>query len=302
MDWLGAVQHLRAEGRAGVLVTVTEVRGHAPREAGAKMVVAPDATWDTIGGGNLEATVVDRARAMLASGADGPEILVLPLNEHAVTVYGRQCCGGEVTVLLEPMRSRTSVAVFGVGHVGHELARILSRLPLHLHLVDSRADQLAAERLADVAGGPADVHVHHAPAPEVVLRTLPPGSYVFVMTHDHAEDLILCDAALTRGDLAWVGLIGSRAKWARFRVRLRAAGHDDAAIDTITCPIGLPDVGGKAPAVIAISAAADLVRLIGAAAVVRSAGQEETMADAAGRGRGGRRGPAGSPKIAAEPA
>ncbi|GAA4287522.1 xanthine dehydrogenase accessory protein XdhC [Georgenia daeguensis] len=259
MDWLAALAHLRAAGLPGVLVTVTDVRGHAPREAGAKMVVAAERTWDSIGGGNLEATVVDRARELLTGGADVPEHMTFALNEHVTNRHGNQCCGGEVSVLLEPLRTRSTVAVFGVGHVGFELARILARLPVSLHLVDSRADQVAAGRLAEVAG-PADVHVHHAPAPEVVLRNLPPSSRVLVMTHDHAEDLILCDAALNRGDLAYVGLIGSRAKWARFRKRLREAGHDDAAIDTITCPIGLPGLSGKDPAVIALSVAADLVR------------------------------------------
>ena len=66
MNWVAAVEALRRERRAGVLVTLVTVRGHAPREAGAKMVVAADATWDSIGGGNLEATAVARARAMLA--------------------------------------------------------------------------------------------------------------------------------------------------------------------------------------------------------------------------------------------
>ncbi|TRW43488.1 xanthine dehydrogenase accessory protein XdhC [Georgenia yuyongxinii] len=261
MDWLAAVAHLREQGRAGVLVTVTSVRGHAPREAGAKMVVAAEETWDSVGGGNLEATAVDRARAMLREGVSRPDTLLLALNEHATTEFGRQCCGGEVTVLLEPLPTRATVAVFGMGHVGHELARILSRLPLSLHLVDSRAGQLEEGRLADVLGGPADVHVHHAPAPEVVLRSLPAGARVYVMSHDHAEDLVLCDAALRRGDLS-VGLIGSRAKWARFRVRLRAEGHDDAAVDSIRCPIGLPTVTGKSPAVIAIAVAAEVVQAL----------------------------------------
>lgn len=264
MDWLAGLTHLRGQGRAGVLVTLTAVRGHAPREAGAKMVVGEASTWDTIGGGNLEATAVARARTLLREGATGPETLLLALSSHVATEHGRQCCGGEVTVLLEPLPARPTVAVFGVGHVGHELARILSRLPIHLHLVDSRPGQLTDERLADTHGGAADVHLHHAPAPEAILRTLPAGALVYVMSHDHAEDLVLCDAALRRGDLR-VGLIGSAAKWSRFRVRLRAEGHADAAIGSIRCPIGLPSVTGRSPAVIAIAVAAEVVQALAAA-------------------------------------
>ncbi|EMY34145.1 xanthine dehydrogenase accessory protein, partial [Arthrobacter crystallopoietes BAB-32] len=256
MDWLAAVRSLRDDGRPAVLATVIAVRGHAPREAGAKMVVAPDSTWDSIGGGNLEAEVIDRARAMIAEGATVPETLAFALNEHVANRHGRQCCGGEVQVLLEPLNVDPAVAIFGVGHVGYELARILSRLRLRLHLVDSRADQLDPLRLADVTAGPATVVVHHAPAPETVLRTLPPGAHIYIMTHDHAEDFLLCDAALHRGDLQ-VGLIGSNAKWARFRKRLLAEGHTDA--DTIRCPIGLSGITAKAPAAIAVAVAAELL-------------------------------------------
>ena len=120
----------------------------------------------------------------------------MSLNDKARTEHGRQCCGGEVTLLLEPLAVVPSVAVFGVGHVGLELARILCRHDLELHLVDSRADQLTAERLACLDDGQATVHVHHSPVPEVVLGQVPRGTHVLVLTHDHAEDFALCDAAL----------------------------------------------------------------------------------------------------------
>jgi xanthine dehydrogenase accessory factor len=262
MDWLQALQRLRSDGSPSVLATVTEVRGHAPREAGAKMLVGAEATWGTIGGGNLEATVIDRARTMLVAGTASPESLVFPLNENATTLHGRQCCGGVVNVLLEPFPARPTVAVFGLGHVGHELARVLSRLPVQLYLVDSRAGQLGPAQLADVLDGPAEVLLRHSPVPESILGDLPPGSHVFIMTHDHAEDFLLCDAALRRGDLGSAGLIGSRAKWSRFRLKLRAEGHEDAVIDRISCPIGLPQLTGKDPAVIAISAAANLLQTL----------------------------------------
>lgn len=262
MDWLQALQRLRSDGSPSVLVTVTEVRGHAPREAGAKMLVGAEAIWGTIGGGNLEATVIDRARAMIVAGTAGPESLVFPLNEHATALHGRQCCGGVVSVLLEPFPARPTVAVFGLGHVGHELARILSRLPVRLVLVDSRAGQLGSARLADVVDGPAEVLVRNSPVPDSVVGELPPGSHVFIMTHDHAEDFLLCDAVLRRDDLGPAGLIGSRAKWSRFRQKLQAEGYGDAAIDRISCPMGLPDLTGKDPAVIAVSVAADLLQTL----------------------------------------
>ncbi|OAE02972.1 xanthine dehydrogenase accessory protein XdhC [Arthrobacter sp. OY3WO11] len=259
MDWLEALQHLRSAGLPAVLATVSEVHGHAPREAGAKMVVGTGSTWGSIGGGNLEATVVDQARDMMACGISTPQNVEFALNEHAPTQHGRQCCGGKVRVLLEPFLSLPTVAIFGVGHVGYELGRILSRLPMTLYLVDSRTEQLDPTRLADVTSGTADVRAVHTPVPDSFLGDLPPGAHVFIMSHDHSEDFLLCHAALRRGDLGSVGLIGSRAKWLRFRQKLVAEGFAGPDIDRIQCPIGLPDVKGKAPAVIAVSAAAGLL-------------------------------------------
>ena len=260
MEWLAAVERLRRERRPGVLVTLTSVRGHSPRAAGAKMVVAADATWGSVGGGNLEATAIDRARAMLAEWRGTPEQFELSLNDKAPVEHGQQCCGGEVQVLLEPLAVVPSVAIFGLGHVGLELARILARHDVELHLVDSRADQLGAHRLDVLDDAVARVHVHHAPVPELVLGQVPPGTHVLVMTHDHAEDAALCDGALRCEHLGSIGLIGSSAKWARFRKILAAEGHSDSGLARIQTPIGLLDVTGKEPAVIAVSVAADLVR------------------------------------------
>jgi len=261
MDWLAAVQQLRHDGQPGVLVTVIEVRGHAPREAGAKMVVGREATWGSVGGGNLEATAVARARELISSGAAEPETRELRLNPHERTEHGRQCCGGVVRLLLEPLPARPVVALFGVGHVGYELARILSRLPVQLVLVDSRAERLDRVRLADVIDGTADVGIRHTLLGEQVLEQLPAGAHVVIMTHDHAEDYALCDAVLRLGQpLGSIGLIGSSVKWTRFRAQLADAGHSAETIGRITCPIGVPEITGKDPAVIAIAVAAALLQ------------------------------------------
>jgi xanthine dehydrogenase accessory factor len=261
MRWLQAVEKLRAERRPGVLVTLAAVRGHAPRDAGAKMVVADEDSWDSIGGGNVEASAVSRARAMLASGALAPTTFSLDLSDRAPGEHGVQCCGGEVTVLLEPLVVHPAVAIFGVGHVGLELARILARHDLDLHLVDSRSCQLGDDMLAPLADADARVHVHHeAVLPELVLAELPPGTHVLVMTHDHAEDVALLDAALRAGHLGPVGVIGSSAKWARFRKTLVGDGHEPAAVDSVVTPIGLAHLSGKDPATIAVSVAAALLQ------------------------------------------
>ena len=164
-------------------------------------------------------------------------------------------------LLLEPLPARPSVAIFGVGHVGFELARILSRLEISLHLVDSRPEQLDDLRLAEVTNGTADVAVHHAVLGEQVLEALPRGAHTLIMTHDHAEDFALCDTALRLPALGSIGLIGSAAKWSRFQANLAEAGHSSAEIARIVCPIGDPEIQGKDPASIAIGVAASIVKL-----------------------------------------
>jgi xanthine dehydrogenase accessory protein XdhC len=263
MDWIQAVQRLREQRQTGVLVTVTEVKGHAPREAGAKMVVSETQTWGSIGGGNLEAVAVDRARAVIdamTTGSVAPTTFTSDLSDKAPAEHGVQCCGGRVTVLLEPLAVRPAVAIFGVGHVGMELARILARHDLDLHLVDSRAEQIDPAALTPLGDAVAGIHVHHEGVlPELVLSRLPSGTHVLVMTHDHAEDIALCDAALRATHLGPIGLIGSSAKWGRFRTTLLADGHSEADVDRIITPIGLPSLTGKQPAVIAVGVAAVLL-------------------------------------------
>lgn len=256
--WLDAVQQLRATRRAGVLVTLASVRGHAPRAAGAKMVVSGEHTWSSVGGGNLEQEVIRRAREMLVDGASEPVWFDAALSERAPLQHGVQCCGGEVTVLLEPLPVVPALALFGMGHVGLEVARILARHDLDLHLVDSRDSQLDAAALAPLADAVAVVHPHLVPVvPELVLAELPPGTDVLVLTHDHAEDLAIVDAALRCDHLGSIGLIGSSAKWIRFRARLVEAGIPPTAVDRVLVPIGFPGLtSSKEPAAIAVSVAA----------------------------------------------
>lgn len=169
-------------------------------------------------------------------------------------------------MLLEPLPVVPVVAVFGIGHVGLELARVLARHPIELHLVDSREEMLAPERLGVLGDAVATVQVHHLPVPETALADLPAGAHVLVMTHDHAEDLAIVDTALRTTGVASIGLIGSRSKWARFRTQLASAGHDEAALGRVTTPIGISGIRSKEPAAIAVSVAARTLQLVEQAA------------------------------------
>ncbi|MFC5382628.1 xanthine dehydrogenase accessory protein XdhC [Aquipuribacter nitratireducens] len=254
------------EGRPFVVVTVAQVRGHAPRGPGSKMCVRSDAesgsaeVAGSVGGGSLERTAVLTATRMLTEGARDPVLHVARLD-RATTPHGVQCCGGEVTLLLEPVRpARPVVAVFGAGHVGRALVHVLELLPLDVRVADSRPDELALVETGD--DHVADIECVPAPVPEAVARELPAGAHVFVMTHDHHEDLAVLDTCLRRDDLGLLGVIGSESKWRTFRHELRALGHDDGALTRVTSPIGIPGVPGKSPAAIAVATAAQLLTVL----------------------------------------
>lgn len=142
--------------------------------------------------------------------------------------------------------------LFGAGHVGRAMVAALAPLPCQVTWVDERDDAFPAAL-------PASVQVEATDIPEAVVAGAPAGASYLVMTHSHALDLRIAQAILARGDAAWFGLIGSKTKRAQFASRLRTRGFDDARIDTMVCPIGMPGISGKEPAVIAASTCAQLL-------------------------------------------
>ena len=263
--WLEALNGCVGRGEACVIVTVASVRGHAPRAAGAKMIVSGQNVRGSVGGGNLEEVAIRKARKMLEARTPQAETLELSLTERAPAEFGMQCCGGEVTLLLEPVQPElTQIALFGMGHVGIALARILSRLPFELLLCDSRPEMLEAARLAELSSS-ANIRSFsfEHPSPEFVFAELRSGAFVLILTHDHREDIGILETALHRPDLAYVGLIGSSAKWSRFQVQLQARGFTASDFARVTTPIGVSGVRGKHPEVIAVAAAAQILSRVG---------------------------------------
>lgn len=182
----------------------------------------------------------------MAAGADGPSTRDFPLGPTL-----GQCCGGHVTVLFEVLRPpRLHIALFGARHVGKALVRLLADLPCRVSWIDPRPEALPANL-------PPNVSPVRVVQPAEVVAGLVPGTLVLVMTHDHQLDFEIVAAALRRADLLAVGLIGSATKRARFVSRLARLGIDPNAL---ICPIGLPGIQGKEPAVVAVSVAAQILQ------------------------------------------
>ncbi|MEY4713280.1 MAG: hypothetical protein RIS88_2730 [Pseudomonadota bacterium] len=252
------------------LVQVVATEGSAPRETGAWMLVWPDAVAGMIGGGQLEFQAIAQARAFLADpSAPGRQLVYrYPLGPSL-----GQCCGGVVHLRMERVGAaqaatlagrlapaRAPLALFGGGHVGHALVQVLAPLPYAITWIDSR-DGIFPDAVDT------NVRCEHSDPVQAAVADLAPGSRVLVMSFSHAEDLDIVAACLRRqrerGDLPFIGLIGSQTKWATFRHRLTDRGFADAELAHVTCPIGLPGITGKQPEVIAVAVVAQLLLLPG---------------------------------------
>jgi len=248
-----------------VLVSVDGTQGSAPRDIGAWMAVFASDVVGTIGGGHLEFQAIDEARGRLA-GAYGD-----PVRQYALGPSLGQCCGGVVRLRFERVGAAdipalekrlaprlSPLALFGGGHVGKALAGVLSSLPFAVTWVDSRDEIFPAHV-------PANVTCEHSDPVHAAVADLSAGSRVLIMSFSHAEDLDVVAACLRRqrerADLPYVGLIGSKTKWATFRHRLEERGFTGAELAQVTCPIGLPGITGKEPEVIAVSVAAQILQV-----------------------------------------
>jgi len=269
-EWLQALTELAAAEQPAVLVTILHVAGSTPREAGTKMVVSVDALHGTIGGGHLELAAVELARELLAAAGTERVPAAPQVREFQLGPSLGQCCGGVARLLFETVLPASwHVALFGAGHVGKALVKLLADLPCRVAWIDAREGEFPRAL-------PPSVRRIVTDAPEDAVAELPAGSDVLVMTHSHQLDFEIVEAALRRGDLAYVGLIGSRTKRARFVSRLESRGRSEQEIARLTCPIGVPGAGGKHPAEIAIAVAAQLLQLRCSArvqALARSEGQ-----------------------------
>ena len=236
----------RLPAAPAVLVTVARAAGSVPREVGAWMAVFGDAIVGTIGGGQLEHQAIARARALLQGQGDGDGAL----HRYPLGPSLGQCCGGVVHLRFERLDASKTEAVrarlatparplslFGGGHVGRAIVQLVGDLPFDLHWIDSRDEVFPPEL-------PPNVRCEHSDPVQRAVADLAPGSQVLVMSFSHAEDLEIVAACLR----------------ASFGHRLQARGFSAAELERVTCPIGLPGIRGKQPAVVALAVVAQLLQ------------------------------------------
>jgi xanthine dehydrogenase accessory factor len=279
--WAHIAKALEAHGTCA-MVSVVGVEGSAPREVGARIAVTPLGFHGSIGGGTLEWHAIAKAQTLLGKPTQHK------LSSHSLGPDLGQCCGGRVRLVTEVFGvndlaaareyasreaeglfvitgrildaefteqfgdSNRRLYLFGAGHVGRALVLALAPLPFDVIWIDPREGAFPAV-------SPANVVMLHSGEPAAELGHALPDSFAVIMTHDHALDLEIVDAALRNPNIAFTGLIGSATKRARFERRLREAGVGDEKISAMACPIGIAGVKSKHPAAIAAAVTVQLL-------------------------------------------
>jgi xanthine dehydrogenase accessory factor len=247
-----------AEERAAIVVEVCGHRGSVPRETGTRMLVGTREVIGTIGGGHLELQAIEHARRLLRGVALRRE------QQLALGPTLGQCCGGAVMLRYCALADsapaswpgdapRFALQLYGAGHVGRAIVRLLEGIPCRVTWIDERTSEFppspSAPHIQRVCVEPVEAEVAQAP----------PNAFYLVLTHSHALDLAITEAILKRGDFAYLGLIGSKTKRARFVHRFEARGIAPDLLARMTCPIGIPGISGKEPEVIAVAVVAQLL-------------------------------------------
>ena len=258
--WPRIVRSLE-KGEPCVVVTVERAEGSTPREEGATMAVTPQGFFGTIGGGTLEWHAMAEAQALL--GKPGARKSLTKLLGPDLG----QCCGGRMSLSLQSVTAedltfarsqaeheiqsdkarRLQIGLYGAGHIARALVLATAPLPVQVMWWDERQDAFPSLT-------PDNVTCRHG-----AFELAPQIEAILVMTHSHSLDLAIVDEALSQPHIAFIGLIGSETKRARFFSRLKAKGHRDDALQRLHCPIGNFGLTSKEPAIIAASVAVQVL-------------------------------------------
>jgi len=251
LNWIELLNDFKEKHEPVALVTVTKCLGSTPCMVSSRMIVTKDKTvFGTIGGGKLEFIAIDEA--------------IIAINENRIieSIYTlgpefEQCCGGKVEFIIEPMNQSPELFLFGAGHIGYEIAKILVDTPFKVNLIDSRENWFSNLDI-DKSISLVQVKQNDFKTYRDIVKW-GKNCYVLVLTHDHSIDFEIIAMAL-QNETKLLGLIGSKTKRVRFNNMLIKEMNIEEGMSNVVCPIGL-QVGGDTPKEIAISVAAQLLEV-----------------------------------------
>lgn len=245
------IAELQERGESAALCTITASQGSTPRHIGSKMLVFENGDFTgTVGGGELEHRVFDEARLAITDGK--PRLLKYNMNDPARGDPG--VCGGQVEVFVEPILPPEKIIVIGGGHVGKAVAHLAKWLGFRVAISDDRTEFCTPEMNPDadefypvlMADLPKQVNINRQ-------------TYLILTTRGASTDIPGLPALLeTRA--AYIGVIGSRRRWAMTVKGMKEAATDDEKIARIHSPIGL-ELNAETPEEIAVSILAEIIML-----------------------------------------
>jgi len=250
------LQELLQDGIPFVSVTVVDVQGSVPQDAGSKMLVNSDGHYvGTVGGGKVEKRAIEEAQAMLAAGTAGSNGQATKLVSWALDRDIGMTCGGSMKLFFEPYNLNTwKIVVFGAGHVANALINLLVKLDCHITCIDPRQEWL--DKL------PASGKLKRVLASDMpsAVKDLSDDSFVLCITMGHTTDKPILLEILRQGrKFPYLGVIGSKAKSERLKKDILEAGLPADLQNAFYCPIGL-EIGTNHPQEIAVSIIAQLLQ------------------------------------------
>jgi xanthine dehydrogenase accessory factor len=250
-NWIELLSEFKEKQQAVALVTVTKCYGSTPCVLGSRMIITENnELFGTIGGGKLEYLAIGQASKALRDNK-------IIESGYTLGPEFEQCCGGKVEFIIEPMNQSPELFLFGAGHIGQEIVKLLIATPFKVTLIDSRKNWFEEKQLDD--------SIKQCEVSEIDFKTFRDAvrwgrsCYVLVLTHNHAIDFDIISMAL-KEDTKFLGLIGSKTKKVRFNNMLINDMGIEEGMSNVVCPIGLP-IGGDTPKEIAISVVAQLLQV-----------------------------------------
>lgn len=240
------IVELQSRNQSIAVCIVVNTRGSTPRKTGAKMLVDINGNiTGTIGGGDLEKSVIENALKQLAEGTP-------KLFRHDLVHHHGMCCGGTVEIFIEPIMRKNRLYIFGAGHTGQALAKYAVGFEFEIFMMDERKDYISNCTNEKVN----KLNLPHQEA----LQALPfdDATYICIMTHSHPYDRDILAYCINRPH-AYLGMIGSRRKVEMTKKMFLDSGiTTPAKIETVDMPMGF-DIGAEGPEEIALSIITKLV-------------------------------------------
>ena len=259
VDIYEKLAELKKAGKDAVIITVTSKEGMGPCDVGKKLIIGSDGKFfGTIGGGAIEHYAIDRAKELLIERKSCSENYIL--NDKNIELKNddvklNMACGGSATLFYEFVGPKQYVYIFGGGHCGAALAKLLKPLGFYTVIIDNRKE------IIDGLDDSANEKVCEGFVDYIVKHGLPDNRYVVVSTPSHTSDYDVLDKILElKIQPKYFGMLCSKKKIADYLVKVYEKYGKDVDLSNFYSPIGLP-TGGDSPEEVAVSIAAEILSI-----------------------------------------